>query len=690
MIPILYEPSEKQFLTNGIGRLADAVSCVVTEERNGKYELEMEYPVTGRHYSEIKEGTIISAVPSDGKDRQPFVVYEISKPLNGVVTVYAEHISYLLTKSVAMPFKATTAADAMAGMKVNAVTQIPFEFWTDSTANGDFENTEPTSVRSLLGGMAGSVLDVYGGEYEWDKYTVKLHNHRGQDNGVTIRYGKNLTDLKSTTSNAKAFTGIAPFARYTTELGEERVVTLTEKVLWGEHRDEFPYDMAVPMDFSDRFESDTPTEEALRKIATEYLSRSQEWEIDTSLKVSFVALWQTDEYKNIAPLQRVRLCDTVTVVHPELGVDAKLKVVKTEYDVLQERYDSIELGTPQVNFASKVASGIDDLRAEVNVKTNQLEQYINEATTLITGGLGGSVIIVRDANGKPVEICIADTDDLNTAQNVWRWNKNGLGFSSTGYSGTFGTAITVDGRIVADFITAGKMSANIIQGGTLSLGGVDNVNGVLRIYDENGNEIGSWTKDGIVINKGELIGTTIRFIDGESYINNNDVRSKNLRVYSNSGHVGSWTADQQVQHRLWSGAPIKVGTEWGENPSILASGCESPYYNNTSDRRQKKQIEELSAERAKSFIMALKPVRYQYKEYDIGRVHHGMIAQDVQKAMQDDWDVVRQDSEGMLSLNYIEIIADLIKTVQGIEEEIQTLASEVDQLKKGAESATEN
>lgn len=678
MIPILYEPSEKQFLSNGIGRLADAVSCVVTEERNGKYELEMEYPVTGRHYAEIKEGTIISAIPSDGKDRQPFVVYEISRPLDGVVTVYAEHISYLLTKSVAMPFKAQTAADAMAGMKVNAVTQIPFEFWTNSTANGNFENTEPTSVRSLLGGMVGSILDVYGGEYEWDKWTVKLYNHRGQDRGVSIRYGKNLTDLTSETSTANAYTGIAPFARYTTELGEERVVTLTEKVLWGEHRDDYAYDVVVPMDFSDRFESDTPTEEALRKIATEYLSRSQEWEIDTSLKVSFVALWQTDEYKNIAPLQRVRLCDTVTVVHPELGVDAKLKVVKTEYDVLQERYDSIELGTPRVNFASKVASGIDELRTEVSVKTNQLEQYINEATTLITGGLGGSVIIVRDANGKPVEICIADTDDLNTAQNVWRWNKNGLGFSSTGYSGTFGTAITVDGRIVADFITAGKMSANILRGGTLSLGGVDNVNGVLRIYDADGTEIGSWTKDGIVIKKGKLIGTTIRFIDGESYINNNDVRSKNLRVYSNGGHVGSWTGDQQVHHRLWSGAPIRVGTEWGENPSILASGCESPYYNNSSDRRQKKDIEEIDSEKARAFIMGLKPVRYKYREYDKGKVHHGMIAQEVQEALQDDWDVVRADSQGMLSLNYVEIIADLVKMVQG-------LANEIEEMKKGAE-----
>lgn len=683
MIPILYEASERQFISNGIGRLADAVSCVVTEERNGKYELELEYPVSGKHYGEIQEGAIICAVPSDGKEKQPFVVYEISKPLKGVVTVYAEHVSYLLTKSVAMPFTATSAPDAMAGISVAAVTQIPFQFWTSVTTSADFSNTEPTSIRSLLGGMAGSILDVYGGEYEWDKWTVKLHNNRGQDRGVTIRYGKNLTDLTSTTSTADAYTGIVPYARWSDEQGHESVLTLPEKVVWNEHRTDYAFDMAVPMDFSDQFSGDSaPTESELREISTAYINRSNSWQIDTNLKVSFVALWQTEEYKNIAPLQRVNLCDIVTVIHPELGVNAQLKVVKTEYDVLQERYNSLELGYLKSNFGTQVAedaqAGLGEIREELNVRTTQLEQYVNEATTLITGGLGGTVVINQDANGKPFEICIlGDSDDIEEATKIWRWNENGLGYSSTGYNGQYALAMTNNGAIVADFITAGKMSANMLQGGTLSLGGLDNVNGSLRIYDETGAEIGSWTKDGVTVTKGEITGTLIRFLDGDSYISTNEIRSKALRIYNDGGHVGSWTADYdshgQVQNRLWSGAPIKVGTEWMDNPSVFASGCQSPVYEQTSDRRQKTDIEEIDTEKARAFIMGLNPVRFEYKNFDTGKVHHGFIAQDVQEAVRDDWDVVRQDGDGMLSLNYTEIIADLVKTVQGLADEIEQM-----------------
>ena len=198
MKPILFPPNAVDFTTNGLGVLADSPRCEVTEERNGPYELEMDYPIDGQHFSEITHSAIIYAVPADGKDPQPFRVYDITKPLDGLCTIYAEHISYQLAHIPVTPFgRCTSVASALQGLKTNAAETCPFTFWTDKASTGTFEVKEPVSIREMLGGTRGSILDAFGGgEYEWDGYTVKLYQHRGHDKGVTIRYGRNLTDLK--------------------------------------------------------------------------------------------------------------------------------------------------------------------------------------------------------------------------------------------------------------------------------------------------------------------------------------------------------------------------------------------------------------------------------------------------------------------------------------------------------------
>ena len=194
---LLFSPTETAFANNGLGALADAISCSVAEERNGAYELEMQYPITGLHYTDIANRCLIYCKPDPYRDPQPFRIYRITKPLSGRVTIYARHISYDLSGVVASPFTAGSAPAALAGMKANATPSTsPFEFWTDKTTAGNFTVSAPTSERALLGGTSGSLLDVYGGEYEFDKYTVRLWSARGQDSGVTIRYGKNLTDLQ--------------------------------------------------------------------------------------------------------------------------------------------------------------------------------------------------------------------------------------------------------------------------------------------------------------------------------------------------------------------------------------------------------------------------------------------------------------------------------------------------------------
>ncbi len=468
MIPILYPSNETSFTSNGLGRLPDATECIVTEERNGVYELRMLYPVTGQHFSDITMNRFIYAVPADGKGKQPFRIYSISKPLDGIVEINAEHVSYQLSHIPVSPFEAGSLAAALVGLKDNAAEACPFTFWTDKTVTGNFKVTEPVSLRSRLGGVEGSLLDVYGtGEYEFDRYTVKLHLHRGTNNGVTLRYGKNITDIKQEENIANTYTGVMPYWKGDVD-GTETTITLPEKVLHSANAANFPYQRTIPLDLSSNFENQ-PTEAQLRSAANSYMTSNNIGVPAVSINVSFIALWQTEEYKDVANLERVNLCDTVTVEFPALGVSAQAKVVKTEYDVLRDRYQSLELGDAKTNFTQT-------LSAEISSNTSAMKQLptksymqkaVDHATELITGGLGGHVVMKTNADGEPEEILIMDTDDVNTAVNVIRINQAGIGFSMDGYDGPFSTAWTIDGHFVADFIDTGNLNATLITTGVL-------------------------------------------------------------------------------------------------------------------------------------------------------------------------------------------------------------------------------
>lgn len=458
MIPILFASTTADFNTNGIGRLAESTYCTVTEERNGVFELEMQLPITAKHFDSITEESVIVAQPRPGADGQPFRVYSISKPMNGVVTVYARHISYELNKIIAMPFTASSCAGAFAMFAAQAATACPFTFWTDKVVTANFRLQQPTAMRSVLGGTAGSFLDVFGtGEYEFDGYDVKLHQNRGSDRGVTIRYGKNLTDLNDTTDTTNVYTGIVPF--YKSDLA---TVVLPEKVLWGEHRNDYPYGMVKAVDLTSQFEN-PPTVAQLRTAGTAYLSRSTGWQIANNLKISFVNLADTEEYKNIAVLERVNLCDTVTVVHPVVGVEATAKVVKAEYDVLQERYKSLELGAARTNLGQAITDTILD---EVPT-TSMMQDAIDHANAMITGGLGGYIQYEFNANGQPIEMLILNKLDKAQATSVWRWNLGGLGHGSSYDTPASDIALTADGKINASMITTGQLNANIIKTGVI-------------------------------------------------------------------------------------------------------------------------------------------------------------------------------------------------------------------------------
>ena len=352
MKPIIFPVDAVTFTTNGIGRL-DPVSCYVTEERNGQFELEAVVSIDDPHYSDLKEGIILYARHDDSSDKQPFEIYKISRPINGKVTVFAHHITYRTAKMTVVPFSAADIEAALRGLGDNAIDGCPFTFWTDKDTEGNFSVSAPVTLRSRLAENEGSILDVYGtGEYEWDHFRIKLHLHRGRDSGVVVKYGKNITDIKKVTDATNLWTGICPYwAGTDTETEEEILVMLPEQVLYSSVAEEFPYKMVVPLDLSTEFQ-EPPTVEQLRQRALKYIETNALKEIPTSIDVSFIALWQTEEYKEFAELQRLRLCDTLTVQYTRLGIRNTARIVKTKYNVLLERYDSLTIGETKTNLGS--------------------------------------------------------------------------------------------------------------------------------------------------------------------------------------------------------------------------------------------------------------------------------------------------------------------------------------------------
>lgn len=769
MIPILYASNETQFTSNGIGRLVDATYCAVTEERNGEFALEMDLPTTSAFFTEIAEGRFIYAPTKPGGSRQIFEIAKIEVSLSGMASIYASHISYRLNKIITMPFTSSSCISAVSGLKTNAVGTCPFNFWTDKNVSASFNNKIPTPIRSLLGGQEGSILDVFGkGEYEFDNYDVKLYQNRGSDRGVTIRYGKNLTDLVDKSDTTNVYTGIVPY--YENELG---TVTLPEKVIWGTHASEYPYQMAKSVDFSSRFDTQ-PTVAQLRAAANEYLSASTGWQINNNLKVSFVSLSDTEEYKDVAVLQRVNLCDTVTII-TELGEETTAEVVRVVYDVLGERYTSIELGDSQTSLGQ----AIQDEILEVVPTTSFMQEAIANGTKLITGGLGGYVVLKPNANGQPEELLVMDNQDYNVAEHIWRFNKNGIGYSANGYQGTFKQAWTIDGKFYTDWVTAGSIKAGLVNtgvlkslndavifdldNGTLTLGnkalritagnikldssgnleitgkitatsgyiggangftitsnklynGKDTLNGTANgVYiGTNGIAVGAFDggkadATGFRVSSGGVVTTGgIKFFTGSGTTtatyglwakSNNtigsgggcDFNSENATDNHLRGHtiVGEGNGSLDVYGGAWISGDLRFDRSHGYNirdvdeisayGTIYTSGRMESYYGKfttcqadnfvPSDRRIKADITDL--EHSEEFVEALRPMRFKYTDRD--GYHHGFIAQDVQEALKDDCAIVMEDEDGMLSVNYAEIVADLVGVVQKQQSQIKKL-----------------
>lgn len=404
--PRLYPPTATAWDTNGLGALSDCISCVAEETLNGPFELEMQYRLNGLHYADMTLRSIILAKPNPTARPQPFRVYKISRPINGVVTINAQHLSYDLSGIVIEPFNAPSLASALEGMKTNAVTENPFEYETDKTVISGFVVAYPSSARSLVAGQRGSLLDTYGGELEFDRYQVKLWAHRGKDNGVTIRYGKNMTDVNQEEDGSGVYTGVYPYW-YSEEEGSADLGSSYVPV-----EGEFDFTRILLLDLTEEFEN-KPTAEELTQKAQEYISNHDPGVPTISTTVSW---YQSRDF-----VENVNLGDVVGVYFSRLGISAKAKIVKTRYNALQNRYESVDIGSVRSSIAGTIVSmdqGVSSVTqytvTETRRITKELEMTADSLRSAISDSAQNTTQLIQQSQAIIMEALqeYATTGDL--------------------------------------------------------------------------------------------------------------------------------------------------------------------------------------------------------------------------------------------------------------------------------------
>ena len=349
MIPILFEKDETAFISNGIARLRDCISAVVSEERNGIYELDFTYPVTGANYEKIICGRIVGVTHDESGDIQPFEIVGQARPINGIVSFHCVHISYRQSQMVVVANSVTSLSQAFQLFSI-ASPSNPFTYEADFTATGYMSASDgvPRTVRQFLGGVRGSVLDTYGGEFEWDKWRVILHQNRGELKDFAIRYGVNLLNYNDETSYQGTFTSCLAFWK-----NDAEIVTVTATLNENGYNGN---DIRVPLDLSDKFES-KPTETQLQNEALFYMQRNHTNLPAQNIKVDFVRLSEMGEFSEFQDLLKCNLCDTVKVIFPMYNVTGDFKIVKTVWDVLGGTYKEMELGTLSTTLSEALGIG---------------------------------------------------------------------------------------------------------------------------------------------------------------------------------------------------------------------------------------------------------------------------------------------------------------------------------------------
>lgn len=443
--------------TNGIGQI-QPLSCIVTEELNGIYEAEFTVAETEKHFDALHVSGLLRISAGELEGEQIFRIYKMTKPINGICTVYCQHISYDLSKIAVLPFSSTGAASLCQDI-VSHITggTYPFTMTTDIESTSTFKLDIPRTFRECLGGYDGSVLDVFRGEYEWNNLTVIMHSRRGADNGVRIAYGKNLTDFQQEENIENVHTAVLGYA------------TVNEVTVYGSvyHKVQSGYPKVLIVDFSSEYETDeTPTSADLTAKARTYAEANNIEIPHVNLDIGFVPLYQTEEYKNIAPLERVSLGDTVHVEFPKLGVTATARVIRTEWNSELRRYESVQLGDAKANMNTVINQAIGEVRKQTDADKGFLEDQLNEMATLIINGLGLHRTLVA-VDGGGYRIYLHNKESLAESDTQYVMSANGF-LISTDYGQTWNAGFDSEGNAVLNSLSTITLKALEIQGSTIT------------------------------------------------------------------------------------------------------------------------------------------------------------------------------------------------------------------------------
>lgn len=401
--PILYKANETSFSHMGLGVLNDAISCLVTEERNGLFFLEMEYPLEGAQFKELKNDRLIKVDASRLLKGQRFKIIRISKPMKGKVTVYANHVSYL-TEDLALKPDISYSGNASAALATwaNAIVDShPFTTFSNvqTQGSGKWELSKVETARHALGGVSGSLLESYGGEYRFDNYHIGLYAQRGADSGALIAYGRNLTDLTQEETIDSTYTSIYPYSVIQNENEEEEVISLPEYFIDSEYAGNFARRRIRKVDFS---EEEITSVSALRARAISYMNQNNFGIPKVNLKIEFADLSKVLDTETAQILERIELCDLVTIYFEKFDILSKAKIIRTVWNPLLDRYDSIEAGESRASLAQSIEATVDGKIEEVNRRVTSVQVAANGKNKVFRGPVEPVGGVKNDLWYKPV------------------------------------------------------------------------------------------------------------------------------------------------------------------------------------------------------------------------------------------------------------------------------------------------
>ena len=401
MRPILFNKNEQSFNTYGLGEL-NVTKGTVTRERNGNYTLYAEIPVNDPMVSILEKEMKLKADAGLRTKNQTFEISRIVKDSSNIVKIYGQHIShkleYMALRNATM-FNGS-AYSALGIWKGALIGDLRFDVWSDiqTVGKGVFDISKMENARQALGGVEGSILDIYGGEYEFDNMTIRLHKQLGRTAQTVLEYGRNILSAESDETIESAYTSVLPFATYTPDKPEGDTsdnqpdavtVTLPEDYVDSKYKNLYAHRRIKIVDFSSEFKSDgknkdIPTVEKLRKMATDYMDRNAIGKPKINIKIEYADLARTLDYADNGWIEELELCDIVPIYYPQIGLtDETAKVTTITYDFVNERNESVEFGDIGTNVRATMQNGlagkVDDIVKAQQAFEDSLPDYLLNA-----------------------------------------------------------------------------------------------------------------------------------------------------------------------------------------------------------------------------------------------------------------------------------------------------------------------